>query len=186
MAKLYYSTYICQLWLWDSKHMSDKAIKGLNPALISIAKNISNTSSWSSLRLIWNCKRNLKVSIMIPSTMRPSAAWGSGGGLSPEGVWRDIFELLAKAGSQGLAWAPCPGKPHSGPHSPELPVEDLPTLEAQDGPPPKAPGCWGPQSGRNDQWNFEFHPYFQFDFKELHDEVLEIFFAGDIKKTVSP
>ena len=30
MAKLYYSIYICQLWLWDSKHMSDKAIKGLN------------------------------------------------------------------------------------------------------------------------------------------------------------
>ena len=34
-----------------------------------------------------------------------------GGGLSPEGVWRDIFELPAKAGSQGLAWAPCPGQP---------------------------------------------------------------------------
>ena len=65
----------------------------------------------------------------------------SGGGLSPEGVWRDIFELLAKAGSQGLAWAPCPGQPHSGPHSPELPVEDLPVLEMQNGPPPRAPGC---------------------------------------------
>ena len=88
---------------------------------------------------------------MIPPTMRPSAAWGSGGGLSPEGVWRDIFELLAKAGSQGLAWAPCPGQPHSWPHSPELQAEDLPMLEAQDGPSPGAPGCRGPQSGRNDQ-----------------------------------
>ena len=88
---------------------------------------------------------------MIPPTMRPSAALGSGGGLSPEGVWRDIFELLAKAGSQGLAWAPCPGQPHSGPRSPEFPAEDLPTLEAQDGPPPGAPGCRGPRSGRNDQ-----------------------------------
>ena len=78
---------------------------------------------------------------MIPPTMRPSAAWGSRGGLSPEGVWRDIFELLAKAGSQGLALAPCPGQPHSGPHSPELPAEDLPMLEAQDGPPLRAPGC---------------------------------------------
>ena len=70
-------------------------------------------------------KEKLKVAIMIP----PTAAWGSQGwtvlccGLycthrdywSPEGVWRDIFELLAKAGSQGLAWAPCPGQPHSGP-----------------------------------------------------------------------
>ena len=27
MAKLYYSTYICQLWLGDSKQMSNKAIK---------------------------------------------------------------------------------------------------------------------------------------------------------------
>ena len=66
---------------------------------------------------------------MILPTLRPTAAWGSQGwtvlccGLccthrdywSPEGVWRDIFELLAKAGSQGLAWPPCPGQPHSGP-----------------------------------------------------------------------
>ena len=29
VAKLYYSTYICQLWSGDSKQMSDKAIKGL-------------------------------------------------------------------------------------------------------------------------------------------------------------
>ena len=74
-------------------------------------------------------KETLKVAIMIPPTLRSTSAWGSRGwtvlccGLccthrdywSPEGVWRDIFELPAKAGSQGLAWAPCPGQPHSGP-----------------------------------------------------------------------
>ena len=78
---------------------------------------------------------------MIPSTMGPQQPGALGGGLSPEGVWRDIFELLAKAGSQGLAWAPCPGQPHSGLRSPELPAEDLPVLKVQDGPPPRAPGC---------------------------------------------
>ena len=78
---------------------------------------------------------------MIQPSMRPSEAWHSSGRLSPEGVWRHIFELLAKAGSQGLAWAQCPGQPQSGPGLPEFPVEDLPTLKAQDGPPPRAPGC---------------------------------------------
>ena len=29
MAKLYYSTYICQLWSGDSNQISEKAIKGL-------------------------------------------------------------------------------------------------------------------------------------------------------------
>ena len=70
-------------------------------------------------------KEKLKVAIMISPTLRPTAAWGSRGWTvlccthrdhwSPEGVWREIFELPAKAGSQGLAWAPCPGQPHSGP-----------------------------------------------------------------------
>ena len=74
-------------------------------------------------------KEKLKVAIMILPTLRPTAAWGSQGWTvlccllccthrdywSPEEVWRDIFELPAKAGSQGLAWAPCPGQPHSGP-----------------------------------------------------------------------
>ena len=114
MAKLYYSTYICQLWLGDSKKMSDKAIKGLNPALISIAKNISSTSSRSSLWLIWNYKRNLKFQLWFHPLWGPQQPGALGGGL-PEGVWRDILELLAKAGSQGLAWAPCPDQPHSGP-----------------------------------------------------------------------
>ena len=110
---------------------------------------------------------------------QPGALWG---GPSPEGVWRDIFELLAKAGSQGLAWAPCPGQPHSGPCSPELPAEDLPTLKAQDGPPPRAPGCCGPQSGWNHNWNFKFRLQFQINRNDLHDEVLEIFFAGNTKE----
>ena len=154
----------------------------LNPALISIAKNISSTSSRSSLRLIWNCKRNLKFQLWFHPLWGPQQPGALGGGLSPEGVWRDIFELLAKAGSQGLAWAPCPGKPHSGPRSPELPAEDLPTLKAQDGPLPRAPGCWGPQSGWNHNWNFKFHLQFQINHKELHDEVLETFLAENTKE----
>ena len=136
-------------------------------------------------------KAKLKVAIMIPPTLRPTAAWGSRGWTvlccthrdywSPEGVWRDIFELPAKAESQGLAWAPCPGQPHSGPHSPELPAEDLPMFKAQDGPPPGAPGCCGPQSGRNHYGYFQFHLHFEFYLNELH-EVLEIFFAGNTKE----
>ena len=52
-------------------------------------------------------KAKLKVAIMIPPTLRPTAAWSSQGWTvlccthrdycSPEGVWRDIFELPAKA-----------------------------------------------------------------------------------------
>ena len=137
-------------------------------------------------------KVKLKVAIIIPPTLRPTAAWGSQGWAvlccthrdywSQEGVWRDIFEVPAKAGSQGLAWAPCPGQPHSGPHSPELPAEDLPALKAQDGPPLGAPGCCRPQSGQNHNGYFQFHLHFEFDLNELHDEVLEIFFAGNTKE----
>ena len=36
MAKLYYSTYICQLWSGDSNQISEKAIKGLNVIKIKI------------------------------------------------------------------------------------------------------------------------------------------------------
>ena len=88
--------------------------RNLNPALISIAKNISSTSSRSSLWLIWNCKRNLKFQLWFHPLWGPQQPGALRGGL-PEGVWRDIFELLAKAGSQGLAWAPCPGQPTLGP-----------------------------------------------------------------------
>ena len=70
----------------------------------------------------------LKVSIMIPPTMRPSAAWGSG-----------------------------------------------------DSPPLRAPGCWGPQSGWNHYGYFLFCLHFEFNLKELCDEVLEIFFAIEIR-----
>ena len=133
---------------------------------------------------------------MISPTLRPTAAWGSQGwtvlccGLccthrdywSPEGVWRDIFELPAKAGSQGLAWAPCPGQAHSRPHSPELPAEDLLTLEVQYSPPPGVPGCCGPQSGWNHYGYFEFRLQLEFYLNKLHDEVLETFLAGNTKE----
>ena len=84
----------------------------LNPALISIAKNISSTSSRSSLWLIWNCKRNLKFQLWFHPLWGPQQPGVLGGGLSPEGVWRDIFELLAKAGSPRPGLASCPGQPH--------------------------------------------------------------------------
>ena len=92
-------------------------------------------------------KAKRKVAKMILPIMRPSAAWDSRGST----VTRGGFERYFSVTGQGLAWAPCPGQPHSGPRSPELPAEDLPTLEAQDGPPLGAPGCRGPWSGRNDQ-----------------------------------
>ena len=117
-------------------------------------------------------KAKLKVAHNYSTHSEAQAAWGSRGWnvlccthrdyWSPEGVWRDIFELPAKAGSQGLAWAPCPGQPHSGPHSPELPAEDLPMFEVQDGPLPGAPGCCGPQSGRNHNGYFQFRLHFEF------------------------
>ena len=46
MAKLYYSTYICQLWLWDSKHMSDKAIKGLKSIGFNVNGITPNKNEW--------------------------------------------------------------------------------------------------------------------------------------------
>ena len=61
-------------------------------------------------------------------------------------------------------------------------MEDLPTLTAQDGPLLGAPGCCGPQSGRNHNGYFQFHLHFEFYLNELHDEVLEIFFAGNTKE----
>ena len=39
MVKLYYSTYICQLWSGDSNQISEKAIKGLT-LKINIIVNI--------------------------------------------------------------------------------------------------------------------------------------------------
>ena len=47
--------------------------------------------------------------------------------------------------------------------------------------PPRAPGCWGPHSGWNHNWNFKFHLQFQINRNELRDEVLEIFFAIEIR-----
>ena len=137
-------------------------------------------------------KEKLKVAIMISPTLRPTAAWGSWGwtvlccGLccthrdywSPEGVWRDIFELPAKAWP-GL---PALASPTLGPHSPELPAEGLTALKAQYSPPPGAPGCCGPQSGWNHYGYFEFPLQLEFYLNKLHDEVLEIFFAGNTKE----
>ena len=131
-------------------------------------------------------KAKLKVAIMIPPTLRPSAAWGSWGGLSPEGVWRDIFELPAKAGSQGLAWAPCPGQLHSGPHSPELPAEDLPVLKAQDGPPPRAPGCCGHRVGGIIIETFSFACNLRSIAMSFMMKCLRYFLLEILKKTVSP
>ena len=55
-------------------------------------------------------------------------------------------------------------------------------LEAQDGPPLGAPGCCGPQRGQNHNGYFQFQLHFEFDLNELYDEVLEIFFAENIKE----
>ena len=112
-------------------------------------KNISTTSSRSSLKIELKVKAKLKSSQNDSTHSEALSSLGLPGvPLSPEGVWRDIFSVYwPRQEAKGLAWAPCPGQPHSGPRSPELPAEDLPTLEAQDGPPQRAPGCRGPLSG---------------------------------------
>ena len=109
--------------------------------------------------------------------MRPSAAWGSRGWTTRGGLERYFWVTgQGRKPRPGLGSLPWPA-PLWAP-SPELPVEDLPALEAQDGPPLRAPGCWGPQSGRNHNWNFKFRLQFQINCNELHDEVLETFMAG--------
>ena len=101
----------------------------LKPAHIFYSKKYLKHFIMKLIEVELKLKVKLKVAIMIPPTLWPKAAWSSRGwtvlccGLccthrdywSPEGVWRDIFELPARAGNQGLAWAPCPGQPNSGP-----------------------------------------------------------------------
>ena len=102
----------------------------------------------------------LKISIMIPPTMRPSAAWGSQRWTTRGGLERYFWVTgQGRKPRPGLGSLPWPASLWAP--SPELPAEDLPALEAQDGPPPRAPGCWGPQSGQNHNWNFKFHLQFQ-------------------------
>ena len=108
-------------------------------------------------------KETLKVAIMIPLTLRSTAAWGSQGGLycavdcaaptETTGHQRGFGEIFLsyRPRQEAKAWPGLPAlaSPTLGPHSPELPAEDLPALEAQYSPPPGAPGCCGPQSGWN-------------------------------------
>ena len=97
-------------------------------------------------------KVKLKVAKMIPPILRPSAAWGSWGSST---VTRGGLERYFSVTGQGRKPRPGLGSlPWPAPlraRSPELSAVDLPVLEAQDGPLPRAPGCRGPQSGRNDQ-----------------------------------
>ena len=84
----------------------------------------------------------------------------------------DIFQLLAKAAWPAPLRAPFTRAPRGRPSC----ARSARWSTA------RSPRLQGPWSGRNDQWNFEFCFHFQFDFKELHDEVLEIFFAGNSKE----
>ena len=118
----------------------------------------------------------LKVAIMIPPTLRPTAAWDSRGGL-----------LVTRGGLERYFWVTGQGrKPRPGlgslPWPAPLWAPFTRMLEAQDGPPPGAPGCCGPQSGWNHYGYFQFLLHFEFYLNELHDEVLEIFFAGNTKE----
>ena len=85
---------------------------------------------------------------------------------------------------EAKAWPGLPAlaSPTLDPHSPELPAEDLPALKAQYSPWLGAPGCCGPQSGWNHYGYFEFCLQLEFYLNKLHDEVLEIFFAGNTKE----
>ena len=159
-------------------------IKGLNQALISIAKKYLKHFIKKLIEVKLKVKAKLKVAIIIPPTLRPTAAWDSWGWTVlccthrdywlPEGVWRD------------MAWAPCPGQPHSGPHSPELPAEDLPTLEAQDGPLLGAPGCCGHRVGGIIMATFSFACTLSSTSMSFMVKCLRHFLLEILKKTVSP
>ena len=127
----------------------------------------------------------LKVSIMIPPTLWPSAAWGS-----------QRWTILRFEGRKVFRWelwwrGPEWGWPGQGaqarPWLPALASNSKISLQTPSGsPPPRAPGCWGPHSGWNHNWNFKFCLQFQIICNELRDEVLEIFFAIEIRAGFNP
>ena len=114
-------------------------------------------------------KAKLKVAKMILAILRPSAAWDST-------VTRGGLEIYFSVTGQGR-------KPRPGLGS--LPWPAPLRAPFTRGPSRRPSHAWSTRlstAGRNDQWNFEFRLHFQFDLKELHDEVLETFFAGDTKE----
>ena len=113
---------------------------GLNPALISIAKNISNTSSRSSLRLIWNWKRNLK-SFNYDSTHYEA--------LSSLGLWG---WTVTRGGLERYFWVTGQGrKPRPGLSSlpwpaPLGPIHQSSQWKTFPGSKCKMVHCWEPQA----------------------------------------
>ena len=148
---------------------------------ISPAKNISSTSSWSSLRLIWNCKRNLKFQLWFCPLCGPQQPGALGSG--PSCALSAGRSSAGSSGEQDPEWG-WPGQgAQARPWLPPLASNSKLSLQTPSGdsPPLRAPGCWGPHSGWNHNWNFKFRSQFQINRNELRDEVLEIFFAIEIR-----
>ena len=122
-------------------------------------------------------KVKLKVAKMILAILRPSAAWDST-------VTRGGLEIYFSVTGQGRKPRPGQGR-KSRPGLGSLPWPAPLRAPFTRGPSGRPSHAWSTRlstAGRNDQWNFEFHLHFQFDLKELHDEGLETFFAGDTKE----
>ena len=101
VVKLYYNTYICQLWSGDSKQISDKAIKALNLKHFIM----------KLFKLKVELKAKLELAIIIPPTLLPTEAWGGVRLLVTRGgLERSFFMLLAKAACPdlGLGLLPWP------------------------------------------------------------------------------
>ena len=180
--KDWWSCFLNCLDFFLIKAQSDSICRILNPALISIAKNISSTSSRSSLRLIWNCKQSFNYDSTHYEAL--SSLRLSGVDCHQRGFGEIFLSYWPRQEAKAWPGLPALASPTLDPIHQRSQWKTFPALEAQDGPLLRAPGCWGPQSGRNHNWNFKFRLQFQINRNELHDKVLEIFFAGDIKKTL--
>ena len=160
---------------------TDTGFRDLQFSLVFPAKNVSSTSSWSSLRLIWNCKWNLKFQLWFRQLCGPQQPGALGGG--PSCVLSAGRSSAGSSGERGPEWD-WPGQgAQARPWLSALASNSKISLQTPSGdcPPPRAPGCWGPHSGWNHNWNFKFHLQFQINHNELRDEVLEIFFAIEIR-----
>ena len=126
---------------------TDTGFRDLQFSLLFPAKNISSTSSWSSLKSNWKWRQNSKFhwsSLPLHGPLQPGAPGGGPSCASSTG--------RSSAGSSG-EWGPEWGWPGQGaqarPWLPALASNSKLSLQTPSGDsgPPRAPGCWGSQNG---------------------------------------
>ena len=128
---------------------TDTGFRDLQFSLLFPAKNISSTSSWSSLKSNWKWRQNSKFHwsfLPLCGPLQPGALGGGPSCASSMG--------RSSAGSSGEWGLEC-GWPGQGaqarPWLPALASNWKISLQTPSGDswPPGAPGCWGPQNGWN-------------------------------------